>query len=168
MSGLLPSADWWTTLFDFSDYGELLQLLQNSVYAGILLGIVGGLIGVFVVQRDLAFAVHGVSELSFAGASAGLLLGIGVVPGSLVGSLIAAGLIGVLALNTLFTLTLWNRFDLRPISQMLGAAEQAGRPIAFLGNYEGQFHFEGRLTRPIQELFGNQAVQDRAIEPSAW
>ena len=96
MSGLLPSADWWTTLFDFSDYGELLQLLQNSVYAGILLGIVGGLIGVFVVQRDLAFAVHGVSELSFAGASAGLLLGIGVVPGSLVGSLIAAGLIGVL------------------------------------------------------------------------
>ena len=93
---LLPSADWWTTLFNFSDYGELLQLLQNSVYAGILLGLVGGLIGVFVVQRDLAFAVHGISELSFAGAAAGLLLGVGVVEGSLIGSIIAAAIIGVL------------------------------------------------------------------------
>ncbi|GAA2076165.1 metal ABC transporter permease [Pseudolysinimonas kribbensis] len=95
MSALLTT-DWWSTLFDFSDYGDLLQLLQNSVYAGILLGLVGGLIGVFVVQRDLAFAVHGISELSFAGAAAGLLLGIGVVAGSLVGSVVAAAIIGVL------------------------------------------------------------------------
>ncbi|MGN6327145.1 metal ABC transporter permease [Pseudolysinimonas sp.] len=95
-AAVLPTADWWTTLFNFSDYGELLQLLQNSVYAGLLLGLVGGLIGVFVVQRDLAFAVHGISELSFAGAAAGLLLGVGVVEGSLIGSVIAAAVIGVL------------------------------------------------------------------------
>jgi zinc/manganese transport system permease protein len=44
----------------------------------------------------MAFAVHGISELSFAGASAGLLLGVGVVQGSLVGSLVAALLIGML------------------------------------------------------------------------
>jgi zinc/manganese transport system permease protein len=93
---VIATTDWWSTLFDFSDYGELLQLLQNSVYAGILLGLVGGLVGVFVVQRDLAFAVHGISELSFAGAAAGLLLGIGVVAGSLVGSVVAAAIIGVL------------------------------------------------------------------------
>jgi hypothetical protein len=73
-----------------------------------------------------------------------------------------AGLIGVLALNTLFTLTLWTRWDLRPTAHMLGAAERANHPIAYLGNYEGQFHFEGRLTRPIAELFGDQAVQDFA------
>jgi zinc/manganese transport system permease protein len=93
---VLPTTDWWHTLFNFSDYGELLQLLQNSVWAGVLLGLVGGLVGVFVVQRDLAFAVHGISELSFAGASAGLLLGIGVVPGSVIGSVVAAAIIGVL------------------------------------------------------------------------
>lgn len=88
--------DIWHQLFQFSDYGELLALVRNSVYAGALLGLTGGLIGVFVMARDLAFAVHAVSELSFAGAAAGLLFGIGVVEGSLVGSIAAALLIGLL------------------------------------------------------------------------
>jgi zinc/manganese transport system permease protein len=83
-------------IFDFSDYGALLQLVQASVFAGAVLGIVGGLIGVFVMQRDMAFAVHGISELSFAGAAGALLLGVNVVAGSVVGSLIAAALIGIL------------------------------------------------------------------------
>ncbi|MGX5681716.1 metal ABC transporter permease [Schumannella luteola] len=82
--------------FDFSDYGALLHLVQASVLAGAVLGIVGGLIGVFVMQRDMAFAVHGISELSFAGAAAALLLGVNVVAGSVVGSLIAAAIIGML------------------------------------------------------------------------
>lgn len=86
----------WAALFNFSDYAELLGLVQNSIVAGAVLGIVGGLVGVFVMQRDMAFAVHGISELSFAGAAAALLLGANVVAGSLVGSLIAAILIGVL------------------------------------------------------------------------
>jgi zinc/manganese transport system permease protein len=77
-------------------YGEILGLVSNSVWAGAALGLVGGLIGVFVMQRDMAFAVHGISELSFAGAAAALLVGWDVVTGSIVGSLIAAALIGVL------------------------------------------------------------------------
>ncbi|WP_394289328.1 metal ABC transporter permease [Microbacterium sp.] len=75
-------------------YGEILALVQNSVWAGAILGLVGGLIGVFVLQRDMAFAVHGISELSFAGAAAALLIGADVVTGSIVGSIIAAALIG--------------------------------------------------------------------------
>lgn len=81
---------------DFSTYLEILQLVQASVIAGVVLGIVGGLIGVFVMQRDMAFAVHGISELSFAGAAGALLLGANVVAGSIVGSLIAALIIGLL------------------------------------------------------------------------
>ncbi|MCG7310264.1 metal ABC transporter permease [Brachybacterium sp. ACRRE] len=81
---------------DFSDYAELLPLLRNTIIACVALGVVGGLIGVFVMMRDMAFAVHGISELSFAGASVGLLLGAGVVPGSLIGSMLAALVIGVL------------------------------------------------------------------------
>jgi zinc/manganese transport system permease protein len=75
-------------------YGEILALVSNSVWAGAVLGLVGGLIGVLVMQRDMAFAVHGISELSFAGAAAALLIGVDVVTGSIVGSLIAAALIG--------------------------------------------------------------------------
>jgi zinc/manganese transport system permease protein len=86
----------WSQLFDFADYGQLLVLVRNSIIAGAALGIVGGLIGVFVMQRDMAFAVHGISELSFAGASGALLFGVNVVAGSLFGSLLAAVLIGVL------------------------------------------------------------------------
>ena len=85
-----------TDLFNFANYGELLGLVQNSIIAAAVLGIVGGLIGVFVMQRDMAFAVHGISELSFAGAAGALLIGANVVAGSLVGSLIAAVLIGLL------------------------------------------------------------------------
>jgi zinc/manganese transport system permease protein len=72
--------------FNFSDYAELIPLVQNSLIAGLLLGLVGGLIGVFVMTRDMSFAVHGISELSFAGAAFALLLGVSVVGGSIVGS----------------------------------------------------------------------------------
>jgi zinc/manganese transport system permease protein len=88
--------DLWSRLFSFENYGELLALVQTSIIAAAVLGIVGGLIGVFVMQRDMAFAVHGISELSVAGAAGALLFGANVVSGSLVGSLIAAVLIGLL------------------------------------------------------------------------
>ncbi|MDQ1049218.1 metal ABC transporter permease [Streptomyces sp. V4I2] len=86
----------WQQIFSFDNYGELLALVRNSLVAGAALGLVGGLAGVFVIMRDLPFAVHGISELSFAGASAALLLEVNVVAGSIVGSLLAAGVIGVL------------------------------------------------------------------------
>jgi zinc/manganese transport system permease protein len=86
----------WQQIFDFANYGQLLGLVHNSLLAGAVLGVVGGLIGVFVMMRDLPFAVHGISELSFAGASGALLLGANVVAGSLVGSILAALVIGAL------------------------------------------------------------------------
>ncbi|MFD4790266.1 metal ABC transporter permease [Streptomyces sp. NPDC058459] len=86
----------WQQIFTFDHYGELLALVRNSLIAGAALGLIGGLAGVFVVMRDLPFAVHGISELSFAGASAALLLGVNIVAGSIVGSLLAAGVIGVM------------------------------------------------------------------------
>ena len=89
----------WDKLFSFENYAELLGLLHNTILAGALLGLIGGLIGVFVVMRDLTFAVHGISELSFAGAAFALLVGFNVVIGSILGSLSAALLIGFLGVR---------------------------------------------------------------------
>jgi zinc/manganese transport system permease protein len=89
----------WHQLFDFSDYGALLVLVRNSLVAAAALGVVAGVVSVFVMMRDLPFAVHGISELSFAGAAGALLLGTNVVVGSLAGSLIAALLIGLLGVR---------------------------------------------------------------------
>ncbi len=86
----------WHDLFNFSDYGQLVPLVHNTLIAGAVLGLLGGVIGVLVITRDLPFAVHGISELSFAGAAAALLLGVSVVIGSLAGSVLAALLIGLL------------------------------------------------------------------------
>lgn len=89
----------WADVYDamfggLSQYGAILALVGNSVWAGAVLGLVGGLVGVFIMQRDMAFAVHGISELSFAGAAAALLIGADVLTGSIAGSLVAAGMIG--------------------------------------------------------------------------
>ena len=114
--------------FDFSNYDELLYLVQNSIYAGALLGVVGGLIGVFVMMRDLPFAVHGISELSFAGAAAALLLGVNVVIGSTIGSLLAALLIGMLGVRAR------ERNSIIAVLMPFGL----GLGILFLALYEGR------------------------------
>lgn len=82
--------------FNFTDYDRLLPLVTNSLLAGALLALIGGLVGVFVMTRELSFAVHGIAELSFAGAAIFLLIGLDVVFGSVFGSLIAALIIAVM------------------------------------------------------------------------
>ena len=117
-----------SAIFNFENYGELLALLQNSLWAGAVLGVLGGLVGVFVVKRDLSFAVHGISELSFAGASFALLIGADVVFGSLLGSVAAALLLGVMGLRA------------REKNSLIGVLMPfgLGLGILFLSLYEGR------------------------------
>ena len=86
----------FSDIINFSDYDKLLPLVTNSLIAGALLALIGGLVGVFVMNRELSFAVHGISELSFAGAAVFLLVGLDVVLGSVMGSLTAAAIIAFL------------------------------------------------------------------------
>jgi zinc/manganese transport system permease protein len=116
------------SVFNFENYSELLVLVQNSIWAGAVLGLLGGLVGTFVMKRDLAFAVHGISELSFAGAAFALLIGVDVVLGSLAGSVVAAlllGLMGVRARDKNSTIGVLMPFGL-------------GLGILFLSLYEGR------------------------------
>ena len=86
----------FSDIINFSDYDKLLPLVTNSLIAGALLALIGGLVGVFVMNRELSFAVHGISELTFAGAAVFLLVGLDVVLGSVFGSLTAAAIIAFL------------------------------------------------------------------------
>jgi zinc/manganese transport system permease protein len=118
---------WFHRIFNFTDYGPLLALLHNSVIAGAVLGIMCGLISSFVMMRDLPFAVHGISELSFAGAAAALLAGTSVVVGGIVGSLIAALIIGLLGVRA------------RERNSIIGVVMPfgLGLGVLFLGLYQG-------------------------------
>src|SRR5580693_7176766 len=85
-------------LFSFDITANLLthDFVQQALLAAALLGLVAGLIGPFIVMRQMSFAVHGSSELSLTGAAFALLAGFGVGVGALIGSALAAALFGVL------------------------------------------------------------------------
>lgn len=57
---------------------ELLALpfMQRALFAAAVTGLLGGLVGVFLVQRRLAFLAAGLSHSAFAGIGAGLFLGV--------------------------------------------------------------------------------------------
>ncbi|AXJ11395.1 metal ABC transporter permease [Arthrobacter sp. PM3] len=116
------------SIFNFENYGELLVLVQNSIWAGAVLGLLGGLMGTFVMKRDLAFAVHGISELSFAGAAFALLIGANVVVGSLAGSVLAALVLGLMGVRA------------RDKNSIIGVVMPfgLGLGILFLSLYEGR------------------------------
>ncbi|WP_284975325.1 metal ABC transporter permease [Arthrobacter sp. efr-133-TYG-104] len=116
------------TVFNFEDYAELLGLVQNSLWAGAVLGLLGGLMGTFVMKRDLAFAVHGISELSFAGAAFALLIGADIILGSLIGSVAAAVLLGFMGVRA------------RDKNSIIGVIMPfgLGLGILFLALYEGR------------------------------
>jgi zinc/manganese transport system permease protein len=85
-------------LFAFDITARLLShdFVQQALVAAALLGLMAGLIGPFIVMRQMSFAVHGSSELALTGAAFALLVGFQVGLGALIGSALAAALFGIL------------------------------------------------------------------------
>ncbi|GED99640.1 putative ABC-transporter transmembrane protein [Gordonia spumicola] len=84
--------------WNFTQTGDLLSraFVQQSLAAVALLGLIGGVLGPMIVARQMSFAVHGAAELSFTGAAAALLAGVGVNIGGVVGAVVAAAVFGLL------------------------------------------------------------------------
>jgi zinc/manganese transport system permease protein len=75
------------------------HFVHTALWAGAIVAVVSGAIGVFVVTRGMSFAVHAISELGFTGAAGALVAGLDPVLGMLGGSLIVGLALGVLSLR---------------------------------------------------------------------
>ena len=88
-------------LIDLSQTAYLLEqpFVRSALMAGAVLALLAGLLGPLVVGRGMAFATHGISELSFAGAAGALLVAgtaaVGV--GALIGGILVAVIFATLS-----------------------------------------------------------------------
>lgn len=63
-----------------------------------------------------------------------------------------ASLLGVALAHSLFAQALFHNYDLSPTADLLQRVQAAGRPIANVGAYEGQFHYHAQLSGSIAEI----------------
>jgi zinc/manganese transport system permease protein len=75
------------------------HFVHTALWAGAVVAVVSGAIGVFVVTRGMSFAVHAISELGFTGAAGALVIGLDPVLGMLGGSLLVGLVLGFLSLR---------------------------------------------------------------------
>lgn len=112
---------------------------QHALEAAFLVALSCGLIGPFVITRNMSFAVHGTSELAFTGAVAGLLLASNPLAGALVGALVVATLIGLFG----------QRASERDSTIGVILAAGLGLGVFLLGYYHGY------ASEALNILFGN-------------
>ncbi|WP_018686558.1 metal ABC transporter permease [Actinokineospora enzanensis] len=86
-------------LFDIDLTLRLLSLpfVTTALIVAAVLGLLAGVLGPLIVSRNMAFSVHGTSELALTGGAAALLLGWDVGNGALAGAIVAALVLGLLS-----------------------------------------------------------------------
>jgi zinc/manganese transport system permease protein len=73
------------------------EFMRNAYTAGTIAAVACGVVGYFIVLRGLSFAAHSVSQMGFAGAAGGLVIGVNPLYGLLGMNAVGAALIGALA-----------------------------------------------------------------------
>lgn len=73
------------------------EFMRNAYTAGTLIAIVSGVMGVFVIARNMAFMTHTLSEIGFAGASFGMFAGWTPLNGMLMFTIVSSILVGRLS-----------------------------------------------------------------------
>jgi len=66
------------------------EFLLHAFWAGTIAAILAGVVGYFVIIRNLTFAAHAMGHIGFAGASGALLIGLSPILGQLIFTLVAA------------------------------------------------------------------------------
>lgn len=126
--------------------------------AAIMIGIAGAAALWLPMGKRLATALAGAEPgwltlLAFGGAA--ILLSRRCWPAGVFGraaALACLPLLAVIAVHLAARPLLESRHDLGPLAARLAAWEKAGEAIGHIGKYHGQFHFLGRLKRPIAPL----------------
>jgi 4-amino-4-deoxy-L-arabinose transferase-like glycosyltransferase len=59
-------------------------------------------------------------------------------------------------------------FDVAPMANAIGALQRSGRTVAHLGDYSGQYHFAGRLSRPLVLVHPGSLAAWAAAHPDAF
>jgi zinc/manganese transport system permease protein len=113
--------------------------VHTALWAGAVVAVVSGAIGVFVVARGMSFAVHAISELGFTGATGALVIGIDPVIGILGGSLLVGLVLGLLSLRG------------RERDSAIGAVLAFGLGLGYLFFYL----YRGYATEALNLLFGS-------------
>lgn len=106
MAGTVPlsallSAQASPTAFSWNLVSDLQQMLsfefmRNAFEAGVVVSVVAGIVGYFVILRRTAFAAHALSHVGFAGAAGAAVVSLPSVWGLLVFCLGGAGVMGAL------------------------------------------------------------------------
>lgn len=73
--------------------------VQQALLAGVITAILAGCVGVIVTTRNMSFAVHGLAEVGFTGATGAVAIGLPPAVGLLVATFAAALAIGVLGVR---------------------------------------------------------------------
>lgn len=71
-----------------------LEFMRNAFVASTFIALTCGIIGVFVIARNLSFLAHTLSEIGFAGASFGVFTGLAPLDGMLLFTMISAVAVG--------------------------------------------------------------------------
>lgn len=89
-------------LFDLRLTADLLgyDFVRMALVVAVVLGLLAGVLGPLIVSRNMAFSVHGTSELALTGGAAALLLGWEIGNGALAGAIVAALVLGLLSRRT--------------------------------------------------------------------
>jgi hypothetical protein len=59
-------------------------------------------------------------------------------------------------------------YDLHALSRFVAQKQAAGAVIVNNANYHGQYHFLGRLQKPLQEVRDNKVRQWAQQNPDGW